>query len=505
MSLLPAAAEPPSPRRALASVPDEREELAALHETALGLIERLDLDDLLQAIVDRAGGLVGTCHGYLYLADGEGRALELRVGTGIFESWVGYGLDRGSGAAGRVLETGEPVVVNDYHAWSGRDSAFDGVPFTAVVGTPLYGGGRVTGVVGLARVDDDQPFCDAEVALLNRFGRLASLALENARLYGIAQQELGERRRAEDELLQTVARLRQAESALQASQAEAIRRLAFAAEFRNAETGRHTERMSRYCELLARKLELDDERCELIRLASALHDVGKIAIPDRILLKPGTLTHSERRVMERHAEIGHRLLANSSSELLDVAATIALTHHERYDGTGYPRGLAGEAIPLEGRIASVADVFDAITSNRVYRPGLPVEQAIDVMREGRGTQFDPPVLDRFLEALTDVRAIAVGRSPEAEPGDAPAADEAPSEDTPVPSRPLRPLNVAVLGTSVRRARTALASAPGRDAIELALDELVDGFGRRLLAGVYVLEHERLWLVSQRGYEEVRDG
>jgi diguanylate cyclase (GGDEF)-like protein len=505
VSLLPAAAEPPPPPRALASVPDERAELAALHETALGLIERLDLDDLLQAIVDRASGLVGTRHGYLYLADAEEGELELRVGTGIFESWVGYSLERGSGAAGRVLETGEPLVVNDYHAWSGRDSTFDPVPFTSVVGTPLHAAGRVAGVVGLARVADDQPFCDADVALLNRFGRLASLALENARLYGVAQQELSERRRAEDELLQTVARLRQAESALQVSQAEAIRRLAFAAEFRNAETGRHTERMSRYCELLARKLELADERCELIRLASALHDVGKIAIPDRILLKPGALTDSERRVMERHAEIGHRLLANSSSELLDVAATIALTHHERYDGTGYPRGRAGEAIPLEGRIASVADVFDAITSNRVYRPALPVEEAVDVMRSGRGTQFDPLVLDLFLEAITEVRAIAAGRTLGAEAGALDAQAEAPSDDRPVRTRALRPLNVAMLETSVRRTRTALASGSGRDAIELALDELVEGMGRRLLAAVYVLEHERLWLVSQRGYDEVRDG
>ena len=383
MSLLPAAAEPPPRLRALSPVPDEREELAALHETALGLIERLDLDDLLQTIVDRAGGLVGTPHGYLYLADPDDAALELRVGTGLFESWVGFRLERGKGAAGRVWETGEPLVINDYHAWSGRQTDFDNVPFTSVVGVPLYADRRVIGVVGLARVDENS-FGDAEVALLTRFGHLASLALENARLYATAQEELGERRRTEDELLETVARLRQAESAIQLSQAETIRRLAFAAEFRNAETGRHTERMSRYCELLARRLELDDEHCELIRLASGLHDVGKIAIPDRILLKPGSLTDSERRVMERHAEIGHRLLADSSSELLDVAATIALSHHERFDGTGYPRGIAGEAIPLEGRIAAVADVFDAVTSNRVY--GTKQVRGLDRLWGGEGKE-----------------------------------------------------------------------------------------------------------------------
>jgi diguanylate cyclase (GGDEF)-like protein len=504
VSLLPAAAEPP-PLRALSSVPDQHAELAALHETALGLIERLDLDELLQTIVDRAGQLVGTPHGYLYLADADEQALELRVGTGIFETWVGFGLQRGEGAGGRVLATGEPLVVNDYHAWSHRQSAFDSVPFTAVVGVPLQAHGRITGVVGLARMDENETFGDADVALLTRFGRLASLALENARLYGTAQEELSERRRAEDELLHTVARLRKAESALQVSQAETIRRLAFAAEFRNAETGRHTERMSRYCELLARKLELDEERCELIRLASALHDVGKIAIPDRILLKPSSLTESERHVMERHAEIGHRLLANSSSELLDIAATIALTHHERYDGTGYPRQLAGEAIPLEGRIASVADVFDAITSNRVYRPALPLDEAIEVMRAGRGTQFDPLVLDLFLEALGDVRAIAEGRSAEEDAQERPDRPSASREAKSCSTQPLRPLSADLLAAGVRRAKAALASGGGRDAIELALDALVEGLEKRLLASVYVVEHERLWMVSQRGYEEVRYG
>jgi diguanylate cyclase (GGDEF)-like protein len=505
VSLLPAAAEPSQPLRVLSSVPDEREELAALHETALGLIERLDLDELLQAIVDRAAALVGTPHGYLYVAGAEDDTLEVRVGIGIFGSWVAHSLTKGRGLAGRVWENRAPLVVNDYQSWSGRDPTFDTVAFRAVVGVPLEAGGRVSGVLGLARVEEDGSFGDAEVALLARFGRLASLALENARLYRTAQQELHERRRAEDELVDTVARLRQAESALQLSQAETIRRLAFAAEFRNAETGRHTERMSRYCELLARKLELDDERCELIRLASGLHDVGKIAIPDRILLKPSSLTDSERRVMERHAEIGHRLLANSSSELLDVAATIALTHHERYDGTGYPRGLAGEAIPLEGRIAAVADVFDAITSNRVYRRALELDEAIVVMREGRGAQFDPLVLDLFLEAIGDVRAIAEGPSVEEETHEPRARRSSSTAAKPRSSQPLRPLSADLLAAGVRRAKAALASGGGREAIELALDALVEGLERKLLASVYVVEHERLWMVCQCGYDEVRYG
>jgi diguanylate cyclase (GGDEF)-like protein len=504
VSLLPAAAEPPRSLRALSAVPDEREELAALHETAVGLIERLDLDDLLEAIVDRAGGLVGTPHGYLYLPADESM-LHVRVGTGIFESWVGHALAKGKGLAGRVWETGDALVVDDYHSWDGRQSAFDDVPFRAVVGVPLSARGEVAGVLGLARVDENDAFGEADVALLTRFGRLASLALENARLYATAKEDLQKRRRTEDELVDTVARLRRSQLELQLSQAETIRRLAFAAEFRNAETGRHTERMSRYCELLARKLELDDERCELMRLASGLHDVGKIAIPDRILLKPGALTDSERRVMERHAEIGHRLLAGSSSELLEVAAVIALTHHERFDGSGYPRGLAGEAIPLEGRIAAVADVFDAITSTRVYRAALPFDEAVDEMRAGHGTLFDPLVLDRFLDAISEVHAIAEGRIPAARtPADRPAPP--PDARRPSPGRSAgRPLTGDALAAGVQRAKAALATTSGRDSVELAVEALHEGSARRLFASVYVLEHERLWLVSQRGYAEVRDG
>jgi diguanylate cyclase (GGDEF)-like protein len=507
MSLLPVAAEPSPRRRARSSCAGEREELAALHETALGLIERLDLAELLQAIIDRAGALVGTPHGYLYVAGSDEATLELRVGTGMFERLVGRALHRGKGLSGRVWESGEPLMVEDYRGWQGRDSDFEEVPCHAIVAVPLHAGDHVTGVLGLVRTEPERSFDDAEVELLTRFSRLASLALENARLYATAQEELNERRQAEDELHATVTRLRQAESEIELGHAESIRRLAFAAEFRNAETGRHTERMSRYCELIARRLQLGDAHRELIRLGSALHDVGKIAIPDRILFKPGSLTESERSVMERHTEIGHRLLADSSSEHLDIAATIALTHHEWFDGTGYPRGLAGDAIPLEGRIAAVADVFDAVASSRVHRAALPLDQAIELMGRGRGTQFDPVVLDLFLEGLDDVRAIAEERSPEHDaPSERPASPPSAREEAGAAARgPARPLTLDVLAVSVRRAKTALARGGGRDSIDLALNALVDGLDRRLLASVYVLEHERLWMVAQRGYEEVRDG
>jgi HD-GYP domain-containing protein (c-di-GMP phosphodiesterase class II) len=194
--------------------------------------------------------------------------------------------------------------------------------------------------------------------------------------------------------------LHRALAELEVAQAETVRRLSMAVEFRDEDTGAHIERIGRFSTLLAERVGLERERCELLAYAAPLHDVGKVAIPDAILLKPGTLTPEERAIVETHAEEGHRLLAGSSSSILDMAATIALSHHERWDGSGYPRGLAGEEIPIEGRIVAVADVFDALTSDRVYRAAYSVEQAVQMMRGQRGVHFDPVLLDAFLEVLS---------------------------------------------------------------------------------------------------------
>ncbi len=179
-------------------------------------------------------------------------------------------------------------------------------------------------------------------------------------------------------------------------QEETIQRLSLAAEFRDDETPRHIERMSHYCALIADRMGMDADRCQLIRVASALHDVGKIGVPDYILTKPGSLDPEEWAVMQRHCEIGHRILSGSKSEVLNLAATIAFTHHERIDGSGYPRGLAGEAIPIEGRIAAIADVFDALTTNKVYRQAVPMTEAVEILKKERGRHFDPTLLDLFL-------------------------------------------------------------------------------------------------------------
>jgi cyclic di-GMP phosphodiesterase len=189
---------------------------------------------------------------------------------------------------------------------------------------------------------------------------------------------------------------------LRRSREETIRRLSLAIEFRSRETGEHVERIGNGAAVIGRRLRLNPGRCELIRLAAPLHDVGKIGISDEILLKPEPLTAAERKRMENHAEIGYRLLTGSGSDLLETAATIAWTHHERWDGIGYPRRLAGEAIPIEGRITAVMDVFDALTHDRVYRPAMTVDRALEIIRDGRGRHFDPAVVDGFLATLDEL-------------------------------------------------------------------------------------------------------
>jgi methanogenic corrinoid protein MtbC1 len=211
----------------------------------------------------------------------------------------------------------------------------------------------------------------------------------------------GDRGRAalEREVEGRTSELKRALSELEIAQAETVQRLSMAVEFRDEDTGAHIERIGRFSTLLAEHIGMDAEFCERLRHAAPLHDVGKVAIPDAILLKPGPLTPEERAIVETHAEEGHRLVRGSSSSILDMAATIALSHQEKWDGSGYPRGLRGEAIPIEGRIVAVVDVFDALTSDRVYRKAFSVEEAVLMMREQRGRHFDPVLLDAFMEVL----------------------------------------------------------------------------------------------------------
>ncbi|AWN50879.1 HD domain-containing phosphohydrolase [Methylobacterium sp. 17Sr1-1] len=200
---------------------------------------------------------------------------------------------------------------------------------------------------------------------------------------------------------------------VEAREREIVTVLMRAAEHRDTDTGDHVARVATYTRLIAEALGLPPEQCRLISLASTMHDVGKIAIPDAILLKPGPLTSEERREMERHAERGARILANSSSDVVRLAAEIAVSHHERWDGAGYPNGLSGTAIPLPGRIVAVADVFDALTSDRPYKRAWTLEATHAFLLREAGAHFDPAVVDAFLsrwDAVADLVGQAASRA-----------------------------------------------------------------------------------------------
>jgi PAS domain S-box-containing protein len=189
------------------------------------------------------------------------------------------------------------------------------------------------------------------------------------------------------------------------ARAETLRQLAIAAEYRDDETYQHTERVGHVSAKLALGLGLAAGQVTLLRQAAPLHDVGKLAIPDCILLKPGKLTSEEFEVMKTHAELGARLLASGSSRVLQTAALIASTHHERWDGAGYPKRLAGEAIPLVGRIVAVADVFDALTHDRPYKQAWSLERACAEIERSAGGQFDPRVVRAFLAMRADLETL----------------------------------------------------------------------------------------------------
>jgi putative two-component system response regulator len=192
---------------------------------------------------------------------------------------------------------------------------------------------------------------------------------------------------------------------LEDTRLQIIRRLGRAAEFKDDETGYHVIRMSHYCRMLAIAGGMPDYRAELLFNAAPMHDVGKIGVPDSILEKAGPLTPDEWSIVKRHPVIGAGIIGRHNNELLEMARVVALTHHERWDGSGYPRALRGEAIPLVGRIVAIADAFDALTSTRPYKQAWPVEEAVALLRREAGRQFDPRLVPKFIELLPQIKDI----------------------------------------------------------------------------------------------------
>lgn len=192
---------------------------------------------------------------------------------------------------------------------------------------------------------------------------------------------------------------------LKRTRLQVVQRLGRAAEYKDNETGMHVLRMSHYSRILALAYGFSEEQADILLHAAPMHDIGKIGIPDSIMLKPGKLTDEEFAVMKNHPNIGAEIIGECDSDLLMIAKSVALTHHEKWDGTGYPNGLAGEAIPIEGRIVAVADVFDALTSKRPYKTAWTVEETVDFMKSQQGKQFDPKLISLLEQNLDEFLKI----------------------------------------------------------------------------------------------------
>ena len=236
-----------------------------------------------------------------------------------------------------------------------------------------------------------KPFDQNEV-MINVVNALERLRLQRARL--AYEHELE-------------AKVRERTGEIRMREEEIVMRLVAASEYRDDETGDHIRRMGLYAEALARALGWSIEQTEMIRLAAPMHDIGKIGIADDILLKPGGLTEDEYCVMKRHTVIGAGILNNSEIPMIQMAHTVALHHHEHWDGSGYPHGLAGEDIPLAARIVAFADVYDALMTNRVYRAAYPEDEALAILAAGRDNYFDPTIYDCAAELYDAFRRIRV--------------------------------------------------------------------------------------------------
>ena len=371
-----------------------------LVEIGLALSAERDVSALLGRILFEARRCTGAGAGTLYLVTADGklqfsvvqndrlRHSEVLVGNGSQPITIGISP---TSIAGRVTMTGSTLNIPDVHELPEScgfhfDSSFDkktGYCSRSMLVVPMKTpDDNIAGVIQLINArspdsDEITVFPQEHEELVLCLASQAAVALSNARLT----------------------------TELQHAYSEAIHRLARAAEFRDQDTGEHIERVSRYAAAIAEAMELPALDVSRILLASTLHDIGKLAIPDRILQKPGKLTDEEYSEMRHHARLGAELLAGSENPTLHLAAEIAFSHHEKWDGTGYPRGLRGDEIPLAAQICAVADVFDALSSRRCYKTACSTEEACEYLRKETGQHFSPLVVEAFFEAIDKITQI----------------------------------------------------------------------------------------------------
>lgn len=354
-----------------------RRRLSVLLKFGKKAVATTNLDDLLQLLIDESKMVLNAERATVFLVDKHQNELWSKVASGTQTIRVPLG----KGIAGAVATSGKLLNIADVY----KDPRFNpevdkktGFRTKSILTVPMFDiKNRVNGVFQVLNKIEGGSFDKQDEELLSLLADQASGHVENAQLYD------------------------QVRKAYQ----ETIIRLAGAVEFKDHDTRAHLWRMSQYSAIIAKQMGFDPEWVENLRLAAPMHDIGKIGVPDAILNKPGKLTPEEWVEMKKHPQYGADILKDSDNELIQMSAIVSLCHHERWDGAGYPRSLAGEQIPIEARIASLADVFDALTSKRVYKSSFSIDETLDYINKESGKHFDPKVVEAFYQCLPEISKI----------------------------------------------------------------------------------------------------
>ncbi len=355
---------------------DYEKKLEVLLRLGRMLSRESDIDRLLATIGDFATEIVGAERCSIFIYDAENEVAWTRVAHGVEDIRV----PAGQGLVGAAIQSREiqicPDAYNDSRFFKEIDE-MTGYRTRSLLAVPLFD--NQDGVLGVIEMINKREgfFSSMDAELLVLLANYISTALENAFLY----QKVYD------------------------AQAGVIHRLSTAAEFKDEETSAHTKRVAYYAALIAEKLGQDKANLDALILTAPMHDVGKIGIPDAIIRKPGKLTNREFECIKTHTTIGFNILNDPNNEILSKAALIARDHHEKWNGTGYPRGLAGEEISVDGRIVAIVDVFDALTSRRPYKEPWPSEKALELLLDERGEHFDGEMVEIFLSQEKSVHEI----------------------------------------------------------------------------------------------------
>ncbi len=339
--------------------------------------ELRNIDEVLLKIAELTQKLIECDRVSIFVFDKKKETLWTKVAQGVGGR---IEVPKDKGIVGFVFINSKELIISDPYSDPRFNKEIDkatGYTTRNILAVPLrtYSGNTVGVLECINKLSGD--FLNSDMDFAKILSVYAANSIENALLY----EEI---KRAQDEI---------------------VFRLSLAAEFRDETTYNHLIRMANYSFVIAQEINPDIKWCEMLRLAAPMHDIGKLGIKDQILLKPAKLTEEEFEEMKKHTIFGYEILKDSDIDILKIASNIALYHHEKYDGTGYPYGLKGEEIPIEARIVAVADVFDALTSERPYKKALSVEEALKIIEEGSGKHFDPKVVQAFKRAIDKILII----------------------------------------------------------------------------------------------------